>query len=249
MPTRSTSATHNPSTSSDLDFESLTPAAKKIVLFIREDLMAMKVELLDSKSQEIDSMKAEIRNLKTTVSRLEEKLDDSDSYERRDTVILSGDAIPPATSDEVCRDLVVNIVKEKLKINIASSDISTAHRVGKRPISQRPDNRKIVVKLCRRDIKRDLMYSRRNLKPEGLFISESLTPSRNTIMFVLRRIRRAHPNIVKGCTSIDGRVFVYVASESDRAKRLLVNSHQQLIDFCDDIVKVSLINFIDSWPH
>jgi len=247
----STTSQQSPiATESDMD--NLSASAKKIVLLIREDLRIMKEEilgLLELKSKEINDMKDEIAHLKSTVSRLEEKIDDSDSYERRDTVVFSGCAIPPATPDEICRDMVVDIVKNKLRLNIAPSDISTAHRLGKRPVSQLPDNRKIAVKLCRRDLKRDLLFSRRNLKPEGLYISESLTPVRNTILFVLRKMKRAHPNIVKGCTSIDGRVFGFVASDGDRPKRLLVNCHQQLLDFCDNVVGKPLTDFLDSWPH
>ena len=215
--TRSTSAASNQGSSSlDAEFDALPASAKKIVLFIREDLRSMKDELLallDAKSTEISCLREEVKDLKLTVGRLEERIDDADCYERRDTLIVSGSAVPPGTPDEVCRNVVMGVFKDELKLNISSSDISTAHRVGKRPVTQSPDNRKIAVKLCRRDLKRDLLSSRRTLKPDGLFISESLTPVRNTIMFVLRKIRRAHPNILKGCTSIDGRVFAYVASD------------------------------------
>ena len=44
--------------------------------------------------------------LKVQLSKLEEKADHSDAYERRDTVIVSGDGVPEVTGGEICSNIV-----------------------------------------------------------------------------------------------------------------------------------------------
>jgi hypothetical protein len=109
-------------------------------------------------------------------------------------------------ADESCRAVICSFVKEKLQLNIAPTDISTSHRIGKKPMTQVEMKRRIVVKLCRRDIKKDILFACRQLKP-NFFANENLTPVRNTQMFVLRKMRRAYEDKVLGCSSIDGTVF------------------------------------------
>ena len=84
------------------------------------------------------------------------------------------------------------------------------------------------VKLSRRDLKPNLIVaSRRQSKPQNLFVNESLTPAGKTLFYSLRQLRHPHPNVVltsfedqvydytpppdvaKECSSFEGRVFVY----------------------------------------
>ena len=185
---------------------------------------------LESKTTQITNLKSEVSHLKDRIVKLEERIDDGDAYERRDTLIFTGDGVPVGLSDENPVSVVCGLVREKLKIAIQPSDISTAHRMGRKPVTQAPDTRKLVVKFCRRDIKKDILLAGKNLKP-NFYVNESLTPIRNTILFALRKMRRAHPNIVKGACTIDGRVFAWVSPspESQSNVRILVNSHSSLL--------------------
>ena len=63
-----------------------------------------------------------------------------------------------------------------LKINVSSTDISTAHRVDKKTSNQQVDKRNIIMKLCRRGLKGDVLRACRQLKPD-FYINESLTPT------------------------------------------------------------------------
>ena len=88
---------------------------------------------------------------------MEEKIDDADAYERRDTIILSGNDVPSVTHGEIVSDIVCGVVRDRLKLGMDVTDISAAHRLGPKPKSQGPDRRKIIVKLCRRERKYDLI--------------------------------------------------------------------------------------------
>ena len=54
-------------------------------------------------------------------------------------------------------------------------DISVALRVGAKRNTQGLDKRSIVVKLCRRDTKFDLMKACKAVNPKNIYINESLT--------------------------------------------------------------------------
>jgi predicted nuclease with TOPRIM domain len=151
---------------------------KAVEASMREELNMMKTEFLFQlfeKTNEVKCLRDELAELRNTVAKLEEKVEDSDVYERRDALVISGPGLPPAIADEFCSTLVCSIVKEKLKINLLPTDISTVHSLGKKPLHQQPDNRNIILKLCRRDIKRDLLFACRQFKP-NIYINESLTP-------------------------------------------------------------------------
>jgi hypothetical protein len=207
------------------------------------------------KTNEVRGQREEVGELRKTVAKLEEKVEDSDAYERRDTLVISGPGMLPATAAEICSALVCSIVREKLKINLLPTNISTVHRLGRKPLNQQPDTRNIIMKLCRRDVKRDLLFACRQLKPD-IYIKESLTPSRNTILDVLRKIKAAHPGKVHGCSYMDGRVYALMKTpdtdadnilDNTRRSKVFINSYSKLVEFCNTNIKrigpISLLYF------
>ena len=183
--------------------EELSEDGKKIVMAIREDFEKVRAELvkeLSEKSAEIKTLNEEMNKLRIKVNKLEEKVDDAEAYERRDTLVFSGEAIPQASDDDNCTSIVCDLVKNKLKVKMTPTDISTAHRIGRRPQNQQADRRNIVVKLCRRDLKRDILFACRNIKP-NMYVNENLTPLRSTILYVLRQAKKSHGDKVKGCST------------------------------------------------
>ena len=253
--------------------------------------------ILDTMEEKFDQMKAEIANLNTTlagkctqiaelsdevsilkkkVSKLENALDDEDAYVRRETIIFNGSALPPAHPGEICNNVIRKVIKDKFKIELQVSDISVAHRAGKKPNTQAPDRRGMQVRFCRRDIKRQIMTSKCDNSDlnNTLYTNESLTPKRRTILFALRQIKKKFPDIVKGCTSQDGRVYAFtpspasVAASADdtvlraagssglrastprgRDRKHLVNTHDALVEFCAEFVQHPLEEFLDSWEY
>ena len=225
---------------------------------LTEEFSSFKSEissLVSSKSAEVECLQSEVTALKLLVAKLEMNIEDQNAYERRDCIILSGDSIPLASDGENCINIVNALVKEKLKIQLTDADVSTAHRVGKKPLAQGPDRRNIIAKLCRRSLKRDIMYASKNQPTNAprLYVNESLTPVRSTILFALRQMRKAHPDLVVGCSSYDGRIFAYTKDPNNgaerRNRRHLVNSREMLLEFCRNYVKVPLESFLDSWNH
>ena len=134
--------------------------------------------------------------LRHKVSKLEERVDDAKAFERRDTLVFFGEAMPQVSADENCTTVVRNLVKEKLKVQLLPTDISTAHRLGKTPSNQQVDRRYIIVKLCRRDLKRDILFACQNIRP-NMYVNEYLTPVRLTILYVLRWAKKSHDGRIR----------------------------------------------------
>ena len=188
--------------------------------------------LLREKEEEVTRLKSEVSDLRAKVLKLEVKLDDTDAYERRDTIVFSGEGIPESTQGENCSAIVCDLLRDKLNSNVSNSDLSTSHRLGKRLITQKPDRRKIIVKLCRRDLKKDILSACKSIKP-NFYANQDLTPVKNSILFALRKIKREFPGSVKGAGSRDGRVYVYVQCKNSppvsRDKKIPVNSCRSFV--------------------
>ena len=225
----------------------LKGGSKKVVTIMMKQFQALRDEI-SSKNQEITELKSKVGELQSKVEKLESNIDDADAYERRDTIILSGSAVPPASVGEKSSEIVRAVVRENLRIELSSAEINTAHRLGKKAPSQAPDKRPIIVKLCRRDVKSQLMSAVRQQRPTSLYINESLTQPRRKILFALRQMKRAHPDLVLGCNSYDGRIYAYTKSSvPSQNTRHLINTYQSLVKFCNDQIKVPIETFLDQW--
>ena len=219
----------------DTSGEELSEDGKRIVQALREEFEKVKDDLnreLNERTNEIKALNEEVCRLRSRVNKLEEKVDDAEAYERRDTLVFSGEAIPQVSDDENCTLEVCNLVKDKLKVQILPTDISTAHRLGKKPSNQQTDRRNIIVKLCRRDLKRDILFACRIIRP-NMYVNEYLTPVRSTILYVLRRAKKTHGGRIKGCNTIGGRVFAWVKTPNSTGPegntiRRPINTHGEL---------------------
>ena len=250
--TRSKNLTPIAPAKSSTNLDDLSEESRSIVMLFRNDISELKTHfesLLKRKDAEISELKESVSHLKEELSKAKLLIDDADAYERKDTVILSGEHIPLAETGENCIEIVKNIVKDHFKINLSTETISTAHRLGRKPPNQTPDRRNIVVKLVRRDLKQDLIHaSRKQMRPAKLFVFESLTPSRNTLLYALRQMKKS--KLIKGCTSYDGRIYAYTAAPNlDKDIRHHISSYDSLKSFCVKFVKQPLEVFLESWNH
>ena len=234
----------------------LSEEGKLIVQLITDHIDILKSEFTEKikeKDKEIAIVKSELNSVWTRLAQLEERHDDAEAYERRNTLIISGDGVPEASQGENCTAIVSNMIREKLRMNISAGDIFVSHRIGQKPRSaQHVDRRNIIVKLCRRNLKDELLSMCRFLRP-NIYLNESLTPTRSTILSALRKVKRMLPDKISGCKSESGRVYVFLKNESDeshrRNKKILVNTRLKLEDMCRTVFNVSVNDLVSSWPQ
>ena len=208
-------------------------------------------DLLASKLKEVDDLKVQVVSLEKHVKKLEDEVDSANAYERRDVVIFSGKGLPACTQGENCSAVVQKLVKDNLSLELDMSDISTAHRLGIKSPQQSDDKRSMIVKFCRRDKKREILVASKTQANPNIYANESLTPTRKAIHTALRKMKREHPTLVKGCSTIDGRVYAYTAPVSSRPDARDLRHHianmDTLREFCRTYVKLPLDSFLQNW--
>ena len=200
------------------------------------------------KDEQITKLEKIVENMRDKIDSLEMQIDSNSAYDRRDTLILSGN-IPDSTLEENCKSIVRNIIKDQARLIINENDISTAHRLGRKPDHLSRDKRSIIFKLCRHDTKREIMNACRTHKP-SFYINESLTPTRGTIMFALRKAKQLHPNRIGAARSHEGSISVFIPSEEEgrQGRRIACNTRTALDELLEDQLGVTSQQFVKKWP-
>ena len=193
------------------------------------------------------------RNFEKKVLDLEEKIDDNEAYERRDTIIFSGTDIPTAQEAEDTVKVITNLVRDKIGVIMKKDDISVAHRLVPKKNAQGLDKRSIVVKLCRRDTKLDLMKACKAVKPKNIYINEILTRPRAFTLCGPRKVKKKFPSKVAGYGSYEGRVYAWVKPPNPtdpraRNGKMWINTCDQFKDFFDRVLNCDSTELVDNWP-
>lgn len=186
--------------------ESLTLVRILVIILSKQfstEINGLKSEI-QKKDEVITELSDEVNALKSKVSDLELNLDDVAQYERRDTIILSGPALPNETPQENTTLVAINTIRDNLKINLKESEISVSHRLGASTVQRK---RPLMIKLTNRSLKYDLVGACIKLKPQ-LYINESLTPKRLNILRQILGIRRAHKEKVQSVYTSEGKIII-----------------------------------------
>ena len=130
-------------------------------------------------------------------------------------------------------------------------DINTTHRLGPiRGAGTNSNKRNIYIKFVRRDTKK-LVIERSRQKKSPLRANESLTPLRRKMLGILSSMKRKSPALVKGCSSMDGKIFAFTPPMAGMRKdeRHFIPDMDALHAFCRDFVKRPLDEFLNSASH
>ena len=212
---------------------------------------------IDLFQTEIDKLSAEVKKRDEIISEMEDELsrqrdeleelrtyaDSVDQYSRRESLIISGYCLSDECEGEDTTKIVVDLVKDKLQLELNPNSISVSHRLGKprlnktsatpsTPSTKSARPRPIIIKLVQRSIKYDLIKACAIHKPP-LYINESLTPARKRILHDVLRIRASHKKKFKSCYASEGRVVITLANSTVR-------------HFVTD--KKSLLVFLENYP-
>ena len=212
---------------------------------IKKELYELK-EILKNKEDQFHSLETRVETLEKELVNSHKKHDATDQYSRKDSLILSGPALPPFQTDENTVELVQKLIVDHLNIEVNPSDISITHRLG--PVkASTPNKRNIYVKFARRCMKKEIiMKNRGRNRSATLFANESLTPLRRKMLSVLRAMKRKFSDVVKGCTSIEGKIFAFTpsATPNGRDRKHFIEDWTALQAFCRKYVKRPIDNFL-----
>ena len=130
-----TSASHS-DLFGDVVFQDLSEEMCKVYVLLEKKFASSLKDMqseLDDKDEAMKKLEQQVVDLQQTVLSFEERVEDQEAYERRDTIVLSGrDTIPAATTSENATNVVCNLIRSKIGIVINPSEVSTAYRLGKK---------------------------------------------------------------------------------------------------------------------
>ena len=94
-----------------------------------------------------------------------------------------------------------------------------------------------------------LFDASKSLKPPDVYLREDRTETRYTILYVLRKAKQYTPEVVSGCSSIDGNVYAWLKAPNPTARnsKIEVNTFAKLDTFCTDIIKQPPSTFAPKW--
>ena len=123
-------------------------------------------------------------------------------------------------------DIVVDICKNKLKVDITKDDINRSHPVGK----PKHGKSQIICRLRNWKVKNAIYKMKKELKgdPDRIFITEDLTMYRQSVITEISKAKRS--GRVKSFWTNDGRIFLKL---TENGPKHLIKCHE---DF-DDLIK------------
>jgi len=154
----------------------------KLVKKLADKLTTAVVEAL---SESLRAAQEEIKALKSEVSCLQEQLadtslkqDDLEQYTRRVNLRVFG---IPEKVGESTDTIVMQLLKDKLNVDLPLERLQRSHRVGRKPEPDsqgRPRHRPIIVRFLSYRDKRQVFTNKKKLKDSGIAIREDLTSNR-----------------------------------------------------------------------
>ena len=139
----------------------------------------------DRKEKEkiINGLQNEVSFLKERIDLLEKKSDDSEQYSRRNCLLVHG---VEEQEQENTDNIVLNVIKEHLDIELLVKDFDRSHRTGKS--NSKSKRRPIIVKFISYNDRRAIFNNKKRLKGTGISITDSLTAER---MRQLKKCKRS----------------------------------------------------------
>ena len=103
------------------DSQSLSRESQLVLELMEVKMREVSEEMnrkLAEKAKVIEQLKNEVTALRKDVVALEDRLEEAEAYERRDTIVLSGTELPAATDGENTANTVCSLMKDKVEIVI-----------------------------------------------------------------------------------------------------------------------------------
>lgn len=134
-------------------------------------------EQLKNQEAEISNLRDDIATLRRENSELQSELDRHDQASRSANIRIFG---LQSEKDENVQEKVINLLQNKLKLNINNADIKKCHRV-----SNKVSNNKqpaVLVRFASDQVRFSVLKNRKMLKNSGVYIHEDLTKLRLALL-------------------------------------------------------------------
>lgn len=153
-------------------------ALKSVIETAVQTAVAAANERILELSREVAGLRQRVQQFDVDLA---DKCDELEQYQRRDNLRVFG---VPETRGEVTDNLVLQLFKEKLGVELPAESLSRSHRVGRQ--QQASDDgskrhRPLIVKFASYRYRRMVFSAKKNLKGSGITIREDLTAARQRL--------------------------------------------------------------------
>lgn len=131
---------------------------------------------LENLTAKVITVEQECTKNSSKICTISADLDSLEQYTRRCNLRIYGIRESQAENTD---NLVLDLVKNKLNVQLTLNDIDRSHRVGKPQINR---NRAIIVKFCSYRDKQLIFSNKKMLKGSGIIIREDMTHIRQNIV-------------------------------------------------------------------
>lgn len=180
-------------------------------------------DIIKQLEEEILSIKRNISDIHKQSIKNEERLEDIIQDKLTNFCVLSGPNIPPTTENENTNQILNNLLKNKLRIDLSKNSITDAYRLGKPPTTG-PDKRPIKFRVKDEKTKSEII-KQIILSKSKIYINEFLSPFKRSLLKQALSIRKLNNTIIQSCHIRNGILYVRKSLESTYTQ---INSKQDL---------------------
>lgn len=189
-------------------------------MFVLEEKNTELEETVTLMQQENKKLKDEMRNIKLEVRTVKNHAVTNEQYSRKNNIKIFG---MKEEQNEDCVQKVIELAREKLKVELTTSQVEVAHRTR----SQRKPQ-PIIVRFNNHTTKMQVLRNRSKLKGVGVSMAEDLC---RDLMTVYNRVKEDQR--VVSTWAWNGKVFV----KDRRGKTYSVQYGQNLDDLLQDVAE------------
>ena len=169
----------------------------------------------DRKQHEIKHLQVTVEQQTNQIQDLSWKLDQQEQYSRRNCLLFFGH---DESADENTDDVILQLAKEKLQVDLTRNDIERSHRTGSKSKHKSTNTpRPIIAKFNTYRKRQEVISARRKLAGTRKSIQEDLTKRNQELLKYVQVSRK-----VKSSWTRDGRVLIL---DQQNRKHLIKNKH------------------------
>lgn len=185
-------------------------------------------DIIEKLGSHVTTLRNKLEDQLSTLQEQDDALDEKQQEILNYSVIVNCHELLPDTQGEDCKDIAVNLIKDKLKYDISKECIKAAHRFGKKVSG---GTRPILLTFYDLTIKTNLVIKAAK-KKTNIYINECLTKKRQDLLYRLRTMRKVKPDLISQCFVKDGKI---ITKTSCTGEEYVITCEQDLQKFFSDI--------------
>ena len=189
-----------------------------VVSDLKETITMAVTKISDLEKENVE-LRSNLAQKEKTIADLEYKLDDEKQAAKKDTLILTGKCVDSSSAN--LQDAMEKNVADKLRITPETTAKIKFFKLGQA-------KNLVAAEIVSHEIRTEMFQAARTIKPNDLFVSESLTKRRRTLLYQLRKLKKS--NKIHSAFSYHGNIYYKQTATGDRILVKSLSALQTLVD-------------------